>query len=97
VRNAADLRRAGSEHQEFDLAQTIGDEPTPEFAAIMADECRRLLGLLDDPELAALALAKMEGYRNREIADQRGVAERTIERQLKLIRIIWERKTRDER
>ncbi len=97
VRNAADLPKAGSDSEPFDLGQIIGDEPTPEFAAMMADECRRLLDLLDDPDLAALAVAKMEGYRNREIAEQRGVAERTVERLLELIRRIWERKTRDER
>lgn len=96
VRNAADLTRPDSNCKSFDFAQMIGNEPTPEFAAIMVDECRRLLRLLNDPELAALAIAKMEGCRNREIAEEQRCAERTIERQLHLIREIWERTTRDE-
>ncbi len=97
VRNASDLPATGADSEPFDLGQIIGKEPSPEFAATMTEECRRLLDLLEDPELAALAVLKMEGYRNREIAEQRGVAERTVERQLNLIREIWERKSRDER
>jgi DNA-directed RNA polymerase specialized sigma24 family protein len=67
----------------------IGDEPTPEFAAMMADQCRRLLKLLE-PDLQLLATAKMEGYSNQEIAVQLGCSVRTIERRLYLIRRKWE-------
>jgi len=91
VRNVADVS------PEFDLGQIIGDEPTPEFAAMMTEECRRLLDLLDDPDLVAVAIAKMEGYRNREIAQQRGYSERTVERELELIRRKWEMNSGDER
>src|SRR5262249_2985806 len=44
-----------------DLEEVIGEEPTPAFAAEVADECRRLLGLLGHPALGRLALLKMEG------------------------------------
>jgi DNA-directed RNA polymerase specialized sigma24 family protein len=71
------------------VAQVIGKEPTPEFAAIMAEECRRLLKHLQDPQLRALALAKMEGYANKEIARQLDCSVRTVERRLKLIRDEW--------
>src|SRR5262245_48987610 len=49
------------------LEALIGREPTPEFAACVADECQRLLGLLGDDELRSIALGKMEGYTNAEI------------------------------
>ncbi len=75
---------AGDDQQA--LAQVIGNEPTPEFAAMMTEQIARLLGLLDDPELKELALAKMEGYTNLEIATRLNCSERTIERRLKLIR-----------
>jgi RNA polymerase sigma factor (sigma-70 family) len=75
---------AGNEQQA--LAQVIGDEPTPGFAAIMTEQIGLLLGLLDDSDLRELALAKMEGYTNREIATRLNCSERTIERRLKLIR-----------
>jgi DNA-directed RNA polymerase specialized sigma24 family protein len=60
------------------------------LAAIAAEECRRLLELLGDADLRALALAKMEGYTDDEIANQLGCARRTVQRRLRLIRQLWE-------
>jgi DNA-directed RNA polymerase specialized sigma24 family protein len=72
------------------LAQVIGNTPTPEFAAMMAEECRERLESLEDPELQAMAIAKMQGYGNDEIARQRDCSVRTVERRLQLIRKRWE-------
>ncbi len=76
------------------LAEVIGDVPTPEFAAMMAEQCRLLLERLDDPDLVALALAKMEGYTNEEIAQRQGFSVRTAERRLRLIRKKWKHVSR---
>jgi DNA-directed RNA polymerase specialized sigma24 family protein len=73
-----------------ELAEVIGREPAPEFAAAVAEECRRLLEGLGDAELRAVAVAKMEGHSNAEIADRLGVVERTVERKLRVIRGLWE-------
>src|SRR5262245_52565771 len=43
------------------LEQIIGREPTPAFAAEVAEQCQRLLDRLGDDELRAVALWKMEG------------------------------------
>jgi DNA-directed RNA polymerase specialized sigma24 family protein len=64
-------------------------EPTPEMAAQVADECRRLLHLLGDATLRSVAVWKMEGYTNAEIADKLGCVPVTIERKLQLIRRVW--------
>jgi DNA-directed RNA polymerase specialized sigma24 family protein len=72
-----------------ELEQVFGSEPTPEFAAEMVDECRYLLGLLGDGKLRSIALWKMEGYTNAEIAEKLGCVRVTIERRLRLIRGIW--------
>jgi DNA-directed RNA polymerase specialized sigma24 family protein len=64
-------------------------EPTPEMAAQVADECRRLLGLLGDATLRSVAVWKMEGYTNAEIADKLGCVPVTVERKLQLIRRVW--------
>ena len=72
------------------LAEIIGDAPTPEFAAMVAEECQRLLKLLDEPDLETLAVAKMEGYTNEEIAKRLGCSVRTVERRLRLIRKKWQ-------
>jgi RNA polymerase sigma factor (sigma-70 family) len=71
------------------LRQFLDRTPTPEVAAMMADECRQLLEKLQDPQLQAMALAKMEGYDNREIAAQLHCSVRTVERRLKLVREKW--------
>jgi DNA-directed RNA polymerase specialized sigma24 family protein len=70
------------------LAQVVGDTPTPEFAAMVADQCARLLDCLDD-NLRPLALAKLEDYTNQEIATQLRCSLTTVERGLRLIRKIW--------
>jgi DNA-directed RNA polymerase specialized sigma24 family protein len=75
---------------EAGLAQIGGREPDPEFAAQVADECRRLLESLPDAQLRSVALWGMEGYTTEEIAAQLGCVPRTVERKLRRIRTIWE-------
>src|SRR5262249_6577555 len=79
-------KRGGGAAEEVRLEEVVGPEPTPAFAARVAEECRRLLGLLDDAELEAVALWKMEGYSTAEIAARLGYVPRTVERKLRLIR-----------
>src|SRR4030095_718133 len=81
---------AGSAAQEGPLERIEGPEPTPAFAAQVAEEWLRLLERLDSPELRTVALRKVEGYSNEEIAEQLGCGLRTVERRLRLIRNIWE-------
>jgi DNA-directed RNA polymerase specialized sigma24 family protein len=71
------------------LDQIAGDEPTPEFAAMVAEEYARLLAQLGDDGLRQVALWRMEGYTNDEIADRLGCARRTVARRLDLIRKLW--------
>lgn len=52
--------------------------------------CQELLDRLGDDELRQIALWRLMGYSNREIADMKGCSERTIERKLELIRAIWD-------
>lgn len=65
-------------------------DPSPEDAAVLHDELARLLELLDDDQLRQIALGKMEGYTNQEIAAQLGCSGVTIERRLRLIRETWQ-------
>jgi RNA polymerase sigma factor (sigma-70 family) len=74
-----------------DLEQLLSREPTPAFAAQAAEECRRLLRLLGDPELESIALRKMEGYTIEEIGREMGYVPRTIKRKVALIRTLWEK------
>jgi len=71
------------------LEQIAADGPSPEFAAMMAEECKKLLDSLDDDSLRQVAVSRMEGYNNDEIAAQLGCARRTVARRLDLIRKTW--------
>lgn len=91
LRDERRLKRGGDREQEsLDIERLIGDMPTPEFVAQCADECRLLLGRLRDRELEKVALWKMEGCSNDEIAVKLDCTPRTVERKLHLIRHIWE-------
>ena len=72
------------------IDQVIGREPTPEFVAQLLEQWDRLVTKLNDATLTRIAVWRMEGYTNREIADRLNVAERTVERKLQLIRGVWE-------
>jgi DNA-directed RNA polymerase specialized sigma24 family protein len=85
VKPASDI--AGPEDDDL-LAEAVGSEPTPEFAALVAEEYRRLLERLDDDVLRRVAILRMEGYTGDEIAAQLGCARRTVARQVALIRRI---------
>src|SRR5262245_32659707 len=73
------------------IEQVVGDEPTPEFAAQVADEYERRLDLLGDDTLRRVARWKMEGLTNDEIAERLDCSRRTVARKLETIRIIWSR------
>jgi DNA-directed RNA polymerase specialized sigma24 family protein len=72
------------------IEEVVGDEPTPEFAAQVAEECRRLLDKLPGEELHQIAVWKMEGDTNEQIAARLGCALATVERRLRVIRKCWE-------
>jgi len=75
---------------------SAGPEPTPEFAAEMVEAVDRLFKQLDDDELREIALHKLEGYTNEEIANKIGCVLSTIKRRLRLIRKTWQREIANE-
>jgi len=68
--------------------QVAGREPTPELAADMNEALGRLLGMLDDG-LRQIAVLKLEGRTNEEIASRIDRSPTTVERRLRLIRDMW--------
>ncbi|REJ67314.1 MAG: RNA polymerase subunit sigma-70 [Planctomycetota bacterium] len=67
----------------------MGNDPTPEFAALMAEKCDEMLNQLDDDSLRAVALYKLQGYTHKEIAEKLGKVEETVNRKVKRIRERW--------
>jgi DNA-directed RNA polymerase specialized sigma24 family protein len=90
VLDEAALDRQDESQAEAGLARIVGREPNPEFAAQVAEQCQHLVERLEDDGLRSIALYKMEGFTNAEIAAKLRCAIPTIERRLRLIRSIWE-------
>jgi DNA-directed RNA polymerase specialized sigma24 family protein len=86
-------KRRPASQAAVDFETLLSQEPTPDFAAQVADELAYLLGRLDqtgDADLRRIALAKMEGASAEEVAQQLGCVRRTVERKLSLIERVWE-------
>jgi DNA-directed RNA polymerase specialized sigma24 family protein len=73
----------------IEAGAVLGSEPTPELAAQMTDECQRLLARLGDETLRTVALWKMEGFTNAEIAAKLDCVPQTVERKVRAIRKAW--------
>ncbi len=98
ISRAIDLirrHRPGEVPGAHDVEQLLARDPTPEDAAEMADECRRLLDLLGEPELRQIALWKVEGYTNEEIAARLDCVPRTVERKVSRIRLLWKHELKE--
>ncbi|MFZ1936279.1 MAG: ECF-type sigma factor [Thermoguttaceae bacterium] len=81
-------RGGGARPDDAALETVLSREPTPEFSAMVAENCARLLGRLEPP-LRQIAQLRLDGYTNIEIAERLRCALRTVERRLELIRRIW--------
>jgi DNA-directed RNA polymerase specialized sigma24 family protein len=84
-----ELLREVTSGRPLGLEEVVDREPTPEFAAMLAEQSRRLFAALGQEELRRIAALRMEGYTAEEIAEQLGCARRTVNRRLLLIRQIW--------
>ena len=82
------------EEEPLVLDELLSREPSPEFAALAAEEHQRLLAALGEEELRSVALWRMEGYTVEEIAARLGLVPRSVKRKLQLIRTIWEKEIR---
>jgi DNA-directed RNA polymerase specialized sigma24 family protein len=91
VRVASELPTGDGSTDGAMFAALIGREPDPGFAVQVAEECRRLLERLGDDELRAVAVWKMEGYTNEEIAAKLGRKVLTVTRKRNMIRRLWEK------
>jgi len=74
----------------FDVfCDLVSSEASPHSTVELLDLLNSLLGRLKDRELKRIAVAKLNGYSNSEIAVKLKRSVPTIERRLRLIRAIW--------
>ncbi|CAN5847265.1 ECF-type sigma factor [soil metagenome] len=72
------------------LDRVIGREPSPEFAAMVAEEYRQRLDALASDRQRSIAALKLECYSNDEIKDLLGCSLRTVTLSLEAIRKTWQ-------
>ena len=90
VLREVDLLGADAEGGDAGLEQIIGPEPTPEFAAMVAEEYRRLIDDLGHADLRRIAQWKLEAFTNEEIRQRLGCSLRTVTLKVALIRTLWD-------
>lgn len=91
VRGESIFLGRGEQTPEANLAGQAAEERAPEFDLMMSESCNELLAALPDEKLRTIALLRLEGLSNREIADKLDCVERSVERKLKRIRDYWSR------
>jgi DNA-directed RNA polymerase specialized sigma24 family protein len=97
VRGESAFRCAqGSDASVPGIQRVVDPEPTPELAAQLAEEHQRLLDLLGDETLRQIAIWKMEGYTDKEVAAKLNCGLRNVERKLQRIRSILKKEISDE-
>lgn len=72
------------------LQLLASDSPNPEEKLLLAEEAEALLDKLPSEELRSVAIMRLSGHTNDEIADALGYTRRTIQRMLSVIRGHWE-------
>jgi DNA-directed RNA polymerase specialized sigma24 family protein len=72
-------------------------EATPEFTVESAEAYERLFDKLGDPMLRTIALLRLDGHSSKEIATAIGTSSRTVDRKIRLIRVIWRDELRGRR
>ena len=73
------------------MDQVAGASSDPAVAVEMSENCQMLLEELSEPILRKIAVMKLEGFQNVEIATELDCGVRTVERKLNRIRDQWER------
>ncbi len=91
VRGESAFVKGQADEPQWGIAEISGEDLSPDSAVASVEECNRLLQLLPDDTLREVAMLKLEGWKNREIAEKLDCVETTVERKLKGIRSLWER------
>ncbi len=65
-------------------------ELPPEYVVAFNDNMQHALAKLDEEKTRNVALLKLEGYENREIARQLGISLSSVERKLRVVREKWQ-------
>lgn len=80
---------ADGESRQWKLDDLLVDPDTPDFFAVLKDECRSLLEALRNDTLRAVAEAMLRGESIDSVAARLGIAPRSVQRKLRLVQSKW--------
>ena len=83
------LENVGESQTNGGIDAVTDRQPSPEYAAILIEEFSDRLSMLNS-EQRKIAVDKMDGFTNQEIANRRGIKLRTVERRLGETRDVWQ-------
>lgn len=85
VRRLDDLAAPGQ-----DLRELADGDPDPRFVAAFNDSLAFALRQLVDDKAREVALLRLEGFENQEIADRLQISLSSVERKLRVVREMWQ-------
>ncbi len=85
--SAFDIPNVESKASSFDTL--VGRSPTPDLVVQLKEQVSTWLEALPDEQHRQIAMLKLEGWHNEEIAERVGISLRTVERRLQSIRECW--------
>ena len=86
--DATEIHSSSSSFEVNHIDNFAGTEPTPEFAAMVADESRYRLSQLPEKMVGVVQL-RMQGFTLREIAEKTGISLPTVQRYISFVREMW--------
>lgn len=89
VRGESVFINANDASQDLGIENIPAGDNSPELGDEVVKQCEDLLSKLDEPVLSQIAVFKLEGFTNEEIAEKLDCAVRTVERKLSRIRDAW--------
>ncbi len=92
IRRMRAQKRGGGEVARSEALLLVDGEPTPDMAAQYKDTLTTLMHEISDENDKLIVAGKLEGKTIGELSKQLGLARRTIDRKLQLIRRIWRRR-----
>ncbi len=75
----------------FGIDSAADSTPSPDFAAQFSDQVQYCMEKLDCDVLQRIVMLKLEGFTNKEVAENIGCSLSSIERKMRLIRQLWEK------
>lgn len=83
-------RGGGARHlADVDWEVVPGTEPPPQLAVLLTDQCHQFLGKLPNDALRNVAILKLQGFSNNEVAERLQYSRPTVQRMLTIIRRTW--------